>query len=203
MRFIKMIGQRSETKQAVVIIPEIYGMNQYIYDWVDFFRERNFDSFCVDLSQKERVYQYTHNCEAYQAFIDKNGFMTYQEIEIDMLELRKDYNKVIVFGSSVGATVAWRLTENPNCDGMIGFYGSRIRDYLDVSPVCPCLLIFPEQETSFEVRSIIPRLNQKDKVDVHVLAGCHGFADRYGDYYCEQSANRGLDMVNYFLRKID
>ncbi|VUZ25951.1 Uncharacterised protein [Acetobacterium wieringae] len=199
----KMSRQDSEAERAVIIIPEIYGMNQYIHDWAEFFRVQDYDIFCVDLSPEERVYQYAQSNEAYQAFVENNSFERYREIATDIEELKKFYNKIIVFGSSVGATIAWRLTENPYCDGMIGFYGSRIRDYLDVSPVCPCLLIFSEQEASFEVRSIIPRLKQKETVDTFVLSGCHGFADRYGDYYCEQSGNKGLDMVKSFLRKID
>lgn len=203
MVLMKMSGQESGAERAVVIIPEIYGINQYILDWTKFFKEQGYDTFCVNLSQEQLVYQYSQSNEAYQAFVKNNSFERYREIAIDIDELRKYYNKIIVFGSSVGATIAWRLSASPYCDGMIGFYGSRIRDYLDVNPVCPCLLIFPEQEASFEVKSIIPRLEQKDKVDTLVLPGCHGFADRYGDYYCEQSGNKGVDMVKYFLRKMD
>ncbi|MDD3306164.1 MAG: dienelactone hydrolase family protein [Acetobacterium sp.] len=189
--------------KAVVIVPEIYGINQYIKDWADFFKQQGYEPFCVDLCDRDHVYRYSESNEAYCDFISKVGFGRYKEIAVDLEVLKDHYKKIIVFGSSVGATIAWRLTENRCCDGMIGYYGSRIRDYLDVSPVCPCLLIFAEQEESFVVQSIIPMLDQMEKVETFVLPGKHGFADRYGKDFYEQSGNKGLDMVKYFLRKIE
>jgi len=197
-----MFEQKNGSQKAVVIIPEIYGINQYIKDWADIFVYLGYDSFCVDLSGRDHVYGYSESNEAYSEFMTEIGFERYNEIAVYIKELKVHYKKIIVFGSSVGATIAWRLTESRCCDGMIGFYGSRIRDYLAVNPVCPCLLIFPEQEKSFEVQSIIPKIKQNDMVVTHILPGEHGFADPYGKDFNEQSGKEGLDMVKCFLRKI-
>jgi len=197
-----MLEQKTESEKAVVIIPEIYGVNQYIKDWADFFKDQGYEPFCVDLSGRDHVYGYSESNAAYNDFMIEIGFDRYKEIVVYIKELKRHYKKIIVFGSSVGATIAWRLTESRCCDGMIGYYGSRIRDYLEVSPVCPCLLVFPEQEKSFEVQSIIPKLGQKDMVEMLVVPGKHGFADPYGKDFHELSENKGLDMVKYFLRKI-
>ncbi|MDO9492106.1 dienelactone hydrolase family protein [Acetobacterium sp.] len=196
---IKKIG----SEKAVVIVPEIYGINQYIKDWVDFFIRHGYDTYCVDQNGRDGCYSYAQNEVAYHHFVNDVGFDQYKEVDGYIMELRDDYKKIVVFGSSVGATIAWRLTESQWCDGMIGYYGSRIRDYLEVEPVCPCLLIFPEQEKSFEVQSIIPKLEQKNKVESHVLHGKHGFADPYGKDFNELSGNKALDVVKYFLRKIE
>lgn len=200
---MQKIEQKIGSEKAVVIIPEIYGINQYIKDWVGFFKHQGYEPFCVDLSGQDHVYGYSESNEAYRDFMVEVGFDRYKEIAVDLKKLKDHYKKIIVFGSSVGATIAWRLTENRCCDGMIGYYGSRIRDYLDVSPVCPCLLVFAEQEESFAVQSIIPKLNQAEKVETLVLPGKHGFADPYGKNFHKQSGNKGLDMVKYFLRKIE
>jgi dienelactone hydrolase len=195
--------QKIGSAKAVVIIPEIYGINQYIKDWAEFFIGHGYDSFCMNLSRRDHVYRYSESNEAYRDFKVEVGFDRYVEIALSIEELKNSYKKIIVFGSSVGATIAWRLTENRCCDGMIGFYGSRIRDYPEVNPVCPCLLVFPEQEESFDIQSIIPKLDQKEKVELFVFPGKHGFADPYGYDFNEQSGKKALDMVKYFLREIE
>lgn len=203
-REVKMtiFEQKIGSEKAVVIIPEIYGINQYIKDWADFFKDQGYDVFCVDLSGRGHVYKYSESNEAYSEFMTEIGFERYKEIAVYIKELKLCYKKIIVFGSSVGATIAWRLTESRCCDGMIGYYGSRIRDYLEVNPICPCLLVFPEQEKSFEVQAIIPKLKHNGTVVTRVLPGEHGFADPYGNDFNEQSGKKGLDMVKCFLRKI-
>lgn len=195
--------QKIGAEKAVVIIPEIYGINQYIKDWANFFKHQGYDCYCVDLSGRNHVYGYAESDRAYDNFIMEVGLDRYKEIAVNVEKLKDHYKKIIIFGSSVGATIAWRLTANRCCDGMIGYYGSRIRDYLAINPVCLCLLIFPELEKSFEVQSIIPKLGQKDRVEMFIVPGKHGFADPYGKDFNELSRNRGLDMVKYFLRKIE
>lgn len=197
-----MCEQKKRSTKAVVIIPEIYGINQYIKDWEEFFRVKGYDAYSVDL-RGEHSYSYSESGAAYDRFMTDIGFDQYKEVAIYISELRVYYKKVIVFGSSVGATIAWRLAENLNCDGMIGFYGSRIRDYLDVNPVCPCLLVFPKQEKSFDVPAIISKLELKQKVETLVLPGNHGFADPYGNDFHLQSGKRALDMVECFLSEIE
>ncbi len=200
---MQKIERKIGSEKAVVIIPEIYGINQYIIDWMDFFIRHGYDTYCVDQNGRDGSYSYAQNDAAYRHFLNDVGFDRYKEVDGYIMEMRDDYKKIIAFGSSVGATIAWRLTESQCCDGMIGYYGSRIRDYLEVNPVCPCLLVFPEQEKSFEVQSIIPKLKQKNKVESHVLQGEHGFADPYGKNFNELSGNKALDVVKYFLRKIE
>jgi dienelactone hydrolase len=198
-----MFKQNTESEEAVVIIPEIYGINQYIRDWEDFFKDQGYEPFCVDLSGRNHVYGYSESNEAYHDFTTDIGFDRFKQIEIYINELKSYYKKIFVFGSSVGATIAWRLTESGCCDGMIGYYGSRIRDYLEVNPVCPCLLVFSGQEKSFELQSIIPQLEQKDKVEILVLPAKHGFADPHGKDFHEQSGKKALDMVKCFLRELE
>ena len=61
---------------------------------------------------------------------------------------------------SVGATISWLCSNNPNINFIIGCYGSRIRDYIHMKPTCATLLIFPEK-ASFSVSSFIQTLQQQ------------------------------------------
>lgn len=190
-------------EKAVIIIHEIYGINQYIKEWATFFSAHGFDVYCLDLIGNNRLFSYSEQGEAYAYFKEKIGFDRCEEVAVYIKVLKKNYSQIIIFGSSVGATIAWRLTENSCCDGMIGYYGSRIREYLKINPSCPCLLLFAENEESFNVKTICQQLMSKDLIEVAVLTGKHGFADPYGNNYYHESCKKARDMVECFLNKIE
>lgn len=197
-----MYNQKIGSKKAVVIVHEIYGINQYIRDWADFFNRQGYDAYCVDLLHRKKCFLYSEQEEAYGYFTTYIGFDVYREVEELIQELNHHYKKLIVFGSSVGAAVAWRLTDNVLCDGMIGYYGSRIRDYLEVEPKCPCLLVFAKDEKSFDVNKILPKISGKRGVRAEVLPGKHGFGDVHGQFFRTDSYKKALDMVECFINEI-
>ena len=51
-----------------------------------------------------------------------------------LLDVRNEYSKIFIIGFRVGATVAWLCSEEKDVDGIVGFYGSRIRDYINIFP---------------------------------------------------------------------
>lgn len=87
------------------------------------------------------------------------GFACYQTIVAQLRQLKQTYRQVFIMGFSVGATIAWRCSETPWCDGIIGCYGSRIRDYLELQPACPVLLLFAEQD----LRRQVGQISEKDE----------------------------------------
>ncbi|HEX3032871.1 MAG TPA: dienelactone hydrolase family protein, partial [Bacillota bacterium] len=94
--------------------------------------------------------------------------------------------------------------EESLCDKVVGFYGSRIRDYLEVSPQCPVLLILPDQEKSFAVESLVEELKLVETVEILVLPGRHGFANRCAkDYSKDSSVIAQKRMVEFFERESD
>lgn len=196
-----MYEKKIGSEKAVIVIHEIYGINRYIKDWADFFNDQGYDAYCIDLIHKEHCFSYAQQEEAYSYFTTQIGFDRYREVGELMKELGHRYDRIIVFGSSIGATIAWRLTDSVCCDGMIGYYGSRIRDYLDVNPDSPCLLLFGAEEESFDVRKLLTKLNQKENIQTAVIKGKHGFSDPYGENFDTVSAKKALDRVKRFLKE--
>ena len=85
-----------------------------------------------------------------------------------------------LLGFSVGATVAWLCSELENgVDGVICYYGSRIRGYQNIMPKCPSLLLFAQEEKLFNASELVNILNKKEFVSAHVIKGKHGFSDPY------------------------
>lgn len=60
----------------------------------------------------------------------------------------------------------------------ICFYGSQIRNYLNVNPKIKIELFFPEHERHFEVANLISRLSQKTNVTCYKVPYLHGFMNK-------------------------
>ncbi|WKB36198.1 dienelactone hydrolase family protein [Terrilactibacillus sp. S3-3] len=106
-----------------------------------------------------------------------------------------------MLGFSVGATIAWLCSENKACDFAIGCYGSRIRYYTDIKPLCPVLLIFPTDEKSFDIQALIKVLENKHagNLDIRIFPGSHGFIDRFSEHFHVESADKALQYIDSFL----
>ncbi len=121
------------------------------------------DIICPNLLSKDVPYSYEEEGMAYHNFVQNIGIDEgSRQITNMLIQLKQEYEEVGVIGFSVGATMSWLCSENNLCNFVIGCYGSRIRDYVNRSPVCPTLLIFPAEEQTFDVDSLINSLEQKE-----------------------------------------
>ncbi|MGP3739928.1 hypothetical protein ACTWKB_15960 [Bacillus sp. 4A_MP2] len=85
--------------------------------------------------------------------------------------------------------------------GVIGFYGSRIRDFLDMTPTCNMLLFFPEVEASFNPREVANVLEKKEKLCVKIVKGQHGFANPDSTTFHAESKNRCFQDIDGFIKE--
>ena len=122
----------------------------------------------------------------------------YSQINALVNILKEKYDKVFILGFSVGATIAWRCSENAMCDGVIACYGSRIRDYLEVKPSCQVLLIFANED-SYNVETVMKQLNKIKRVCIRHLSAHHGFLDAYSRFYDTVEARKGYCFIDEFL----
>ena len=70
---------------------------------------------------------------------------------------------------------------------------------MEISPQCPELLFFPEEEKLFNVDELILALENKHNVEVHKLNGQHGFSDPFSLKYNEASAKKAFYQMLFFL----
>lgn len=198
-----MLSIRNKSDTLIIILHEIYGMNQHIRLICDCFGMDGYDVICPDLINRKEAFLYDQEEEAYQYFIENIGIESaFQKVEKLIMQRRKQYKYVFLVGYSIGATIAWLCSrENNMCDGIIGYYGSRIRDYVDITPKCPVLLFFPAIEKSFNVERLVDSL-EKINIDIHVLKGEHGFSDPFSGNYCEPSYRNTKKLTDNFINKI-
>lgn len=196
---IKINSYYDNSRFAIIVLHEIYGINGFIDDVCKSYNKKGYDVYCPEIMKRSAPFDYSQREDAYQYFNEKIGFEVFHEVNKLIHQLKIKYDKVFLIGFSIGATIAFRCTENVNCDGMIGYYGSRIRDYLEVVPECPVLLLFAKEDF-FDVERVVEIVGQKQNVIVEILEGKHGFMDFYSDSYCRTSAEIAIKKTDEFLK---
>ncbi|MCI0764140.1 dienelactone hydrolase family protein [Bacillus sp. TL12] len=191
-------------KVALIVVHEIYGVNEHMQDIISNFSSTLVDVFCPNLLQLDSPFHYDDEQKAYSHFMQNVGFQHGKENIEEMIEtLSKTYSYIGLIGFSIGATISWLCSNNPKVQSIIGCYGSRIRDYSYMIPTCPTLLIFPETELNCSVSSLITTLQEQNNPSLHIkqLPGEHGFLDPYTVKYNKESTKQAYKIIDSFLKK--
>jgi len=186
-------------KQAIIVIHEIYGINEFMKQQCLKFKEAGYDVFCPNMINKP-PFSYEKSKEAYDFFMKNIGFEMYKEISSFVDQLREKYDNVFIIGFSVGATIAWRCCENSLCSGIIASYGSRIRDYTDLVPSCPTLLLFAKED-SFDVHALVCQLQDKQHLSIIEFDAEHGFVDSFSKHFNLQQSKRAEESIDRFINE--
>lgn len=192
-----LTGEFKNKKSAIIVLHEIYGINKFIQKQCQKFEDMGYDVLCPNLLDKEH-FSYEESAEAYDYFIKKVGFEAYKVINDLVNRLKEKYENVFIIGYSVGATIAWRCCENPFCSGIVACYGSRIRDYTDLNPVCPTLLLFADRD-SFDVDMLLRQFHNRRNLTIIKMDAAHGFIDNYSKYYDIQKSKIAEESIRLFL----
>ena len=196
------VSQQEQLKQAVVILHEIYGLNDFIEELCISYQQKGYAVFAPNLLKREITFAYEQEAEAYTYFNQQVGFKIVKQVERLINDLKEEYEQVIVIGFSVGATLAWLCCENSNCAAVVCFYGSRIRDYLHLQPVCPALVLFASEDL-FEVDKVIELLSGNANLESKKITGRHGFMDSYGKNFSFTANLEAQKSVELFLAELE
>jgi len=74
---------------------------------------------------------------------------------------------VTLVGFSIGASAIWANSQNKDLhpkSHAICFYGSKIRNFVDIYPTIKVQLFFPLNEKHFNVSHLIAKLKMKDRM---------------------------------------
>jgi dienelactone hydrolase len=142
---------------------------------------------------------FNSEAQAYAYFSSEVGLEAYT----DMLsrKLASQTNQVSLIGFSVGASAIWRISEKEelkNISNAICFYGSQIRNYIDITPKFPIQLIFPSSESHFLVSELIHSLEGKEGIEIHRADFPHGFMNSHSENFYQ----RGYDQFMKSLCKV-
>lgn len=191
---------KGRSKIAIALVHEIYGINNHILSMRKKFEDEGYDVYCIDLLNN-RTFDYEEADEAYSYFMNEVGFDKAKSKVLDCIHsIFNYYEKVYLIGYSVGATVAWLCSEEQELiNGVVGYYGSRIRDYIAIEPKVKTVLFFPLREKEFDIDALIQELEGKEKVSAYKFEGLHGFADSYSKYYNSKEKELSEKILNEFI----
>ncbi|TBN97315.1 hypothetical protein EYZ49_16975 [Salmonella enterica subsp. salamae serovar 13,22:z:-] len=195
-----MLMLKDGNDNAIIVLHEIYGVNDHIKKMCDIYHGAGFDIFCPDLLMRDTYFLYEQHEQAYNYFMNNCGFNT-TAVEKLANELKGKYKKVIIIGFSVGATLAWLCSESSQCDGVVSFYGSRIRDYTDVIPRCPTLVIQAKYETAYDPSHLQQKLANKPMMSFYIFNGHHGFCDRFSASFNKEESEKAIALSFDFITK--
>ncbi|TWT13131.1 dienelactone hydrolase family protein [Planomicrobium sp. CPCC 101079] len=186
---------------AVILIHEIYGINGHMLHYEKHFSEMGYQVFCPNLLTKERPFPYSDESEAYRHFSQHVGFKQAAKQVSELIEeCAAMYESIFLVGFSAGATIAWLCSEKKELAGIVGYYGSRIRDYLDVMPACPALLFFAAHEKSFDANKMPDQVTRQN-TEVVLFNGDHGFSDPFNASFNENLSTEAFGLAVSFLNK--
>lgn len=191
-----------KSKCVVVLIHEIYGVNEHMKYMTDIITEWGIDVRCPNLLGKDQVYSYEEEEQAYENFmlnigVEKGALRIKRYVE----DLKIHYEKVYLLGYSVGATMAWLCSEDVIINGIVGYYGSRIRDHMNIIPKCPTLLFFSDIEKSFNVQGLTQKIieSNNENISIKTFSAKHGFANPYSLQFEKQLFVHSLQLTRDFL----
>lgn len=192
----------TKSDTAIIVIHEIYGINQYMKSFCGLLSEQNFDVICPNLLGRDTPFNYSQEELAYHHFMENVGFENaLHKVKAVLLDIKNDYKRIYVVGFSVGATLAWLCSEDESIDAIVGYYGSRIRDFVTILPKSPTMLFFPQEEKSFNVDELISVLDKRN-IKIYKFSGQHGFSDPYSSKYNKESAQKAYNQMMLFFQNI-
>ena len=198
-----MLTHNNDSDTVIIVLHEIYGINEHIVNVCEKLSKYKYDVIAPNLLNGRGPFSYDQEMVAYNYFMNSIGIESaFNQVKEVLHNVRANYKKVYVLGYSVGATLAWLCSETGLCNFNIGFYGSRIRDYLEIEPKCPVLLLFPTEEIAFDVDDLTVKLNCLDNTKVIKIYGKHGFANQFSKNYNNKSALIASKAILLFLKKV-
>ena len=164
----------------IIIVSDIFGKTPAL------------EKLCYDLTRPFEVVdpyngeflKFKTESDAYHHFSEHVGVEYYSELL--KYKINNTNEKIILLGFSVGASAIWRISNQDlmNVSSAICFYGSQIRNMLDIQPQIP-MYIIPAFEEHFSVQGLSNELAHKRNVKVQGTNYLHGFMNSHSTNYNE------------------
>lgn len=201
---------------GLVMIPEIFGVNQPLRELAQRFADEGYvvlvpDIFWrlernVDLGYDEISYK---KAFAHHAAFDYNIGVKDMQSGIDALRARSECAGTVgVVGFCLGGTMAYLAAARCDAEAAVGYYGTRIQNFLDDAPRIerPLILHFGELDRTTPpdvMAQILPAIEPNPNITEYVYEGVgHAFANhRRADTYSEAATQKADERTFAFFNK--
>ena len=207
-----------ETAPAVVVIQEIFGVNQVMRDITDGLAAQGYLAICpdlfwriepgIDITDKSEA-EWKRAFELFNAFDVEQGV---KDIQATITKIRADAQcngKVGAVGFCLGGLLAFLTATRTDADASVAYYGVGIENRLaEVEKLTRPLMLHVAEEDQFVPKEaqamILAALKDHPNVELHTYPGRdHAFAREGGEHYnAGDAAQAGGRTLQFFQRTI-
>jgi carboxymethylenebutenolidase len=200
---------------GLVLIQEIFGVNQHMRDVADLYAAEGYVVLCPDL-----FWRIEKNVELGQSEADwKKAFELYQQFDVAkgmrdiattvkaLRGLRQCTGKVGALGFCLGGKLAYLAAARSGVDCAVCYYGVGIEQSLDLAPriKCPVVMHFAEKDQYVPmsaVEKVKKAFARRPEIAIYVYSGVdHGFNRKTGAHYDKPAAMMAHSRSLALLRK--
>jgi len=169
-----------KAKGGIVLIQEIFGVNQHIRALVDEWAGLGYKVCAPAMYDRaEKNFEVGYDEEGRQRGMGARAKLDAKNHVHDYTAAHayvKDAGKVAIMGYCYGGTVAWQGAQTGPFDASVCYYGGGIADMLGADAKCPVLMHFGEKDQGIPLDKVAAIKASKPYaiVDVYGNAG-HGF----------------------------
>ena len=181
---------------TVLIVTDVFGNTPAIASL-----QRHLGLDCKVVSPFSDSEAINNEQQAYQAFLASGGVQAFAKKLKAIAQDQQQLHHVIAF--SAGASAWWLASAELSLqlDSTTLFYGSRIRDHLDIQSRGNTHFIFAEHENAYQPHVVVKELRQRGH-QAEVALGCkHGFMNPYSAGFSLRMQTHYLDMLARKLHK--
>ena len=187
-------------KGSVVVIQEIFGVNSHIRSVVDSYADNGFYAIAPAIFDRIQTSVELGYTEADMEFgID----LAFQQLDLEktLLDLQSCINhanekaKVGVVGYCFGGLLTWLSScRLKNISAASAYYGGGIPDNAALTPACPTILHFGDQDAHIPMDSVQAFIAEQPGLPVYLYTADHGFN-------CDQRASYDADAAKLALER--
>nr|WP_314074995.1 dienelactone hydrolase family protein [uncultured Roseococcus sp.] len=202
-----MAGSEDDADRALVIVQEIFGVNDHMRYVADTFaREGYFVVVPALFDRAERDVELGYGAEDIERGLKLRSGISEDKVMLDILAAAGAAPSGIprgIIGYCWGGTVAWHgATRSTAFKAAVGWYGGGIAAARDEVPTCPVQLHFGEKDGSIPMASVEAIQAARPEVEVLVYPGAgHGFGCEARGSYVPKDAALALSRSLEFFGK--
>jgi carboxymethylenebutenolidase len=166
---------------AVVIVQEIFGVNDHIRSVVDGYAALGYHAIAPALFDRvEPGIELDYDGPGVARGRELAGSIKWDPAMADIAAAVAHVSAtgpVGVVGYCFGGSLAWRSAHELPVAAAVGYYGGQVRELIDLAPAAPTMLHFGERDHAIPLADVEAIAAAHPGVPVHVYAGAqHGFS---------------------------
>ncbi len=197
--------KQSQPKGGIVLLQEIFGVNEYIREVCDHYAEKGWEVIAPSLfdreSQKIELNYDADGVEQGRALKDSVDSFSENDIAACCNHFMNGL-KLAVVGYCWGGSLAWRVAcRSSRFDAAVCYYGGEIPSLSSEKPHCPVQAHFGRQDSTIPISDVENFISLRPEVETYIYDADHGFSCHHRKQYHQSSANLAQERVDEFLSR--